>query len=62
MEQKRRRGRPPKGDVSQTERIGIRAEPDEKNRFERAARKAGVSLTEWMKDRLSRSARRELGE
>lgn len=62
MDEKRPRGRPPKGDNTQTERIGIRAEPDEKNRFERAARKAGVSLTEWMKDRLSRAAKRELGD
>jgi uncharacterized protein (DUF1778 family) len=61
MDDKRPRGRPPKGDGTQTERIGIRTEPDEKHRFERAARKAGVSLTEWMKDRLSRAAKRELG-
>jgi uncharacterized protein (DUF1778 family) len=62
MDQKRTRGRPPKGAGTQTERINLRAEPDDKSRFERAARKAGVSLTEWVRDRISRAAKRELGD
>lgn len=62
MTEKRTRGRPPKGGEAQTARIYMRAEPGEKDRYERAAEKAGVTLTEWVKDRLNRAARREIGE
>jgi len=62
MDEKRPRGRPPKGDGTQTDRINLRAEPEEKARFETAARKAGLSLTDWVKDRLRRAVKRELGE
>jgi predicted HicB family RNase H-like nuclease len=62
MEKKRTRGRPPKGSESQTARIYLRAEPVEKERFERAANAADVSLGEWMKDRLNRAAKRELSD
>jgi uncharacterized protein (DUF1778 family) len=55
-------GRPPKGDVPRTARINLRAEPAEKERYERAAERAGLSLTDWMKERLERAARRELGD
>ena len=55
-------GRPPKGERTQTDRINLRAESQEKARFETAARKAGLSLTDWMKDRLRRAAKRELGD
>jgi uncharacterized protein (DUF1778 family) len=54
-------GRPPKGDVPRTARINMRAEPDEKERYERAAKLAGLSLTDWIKARLERAAKRELG-
>ncbi len=62
METKRAPGRPPKGGESQTARIHLRAEPSEKNRYERAASKAGVSLADWIKARLNRAAKREVGE
>jgi uncharacterized protein (DUF1778 family) len=62
MDQKAKMGRPPKGDECRSARIGLRAEPSEKERYERAADKAGLSLTEWMKARLDRAAKRELGD
>ncbi len=62
MDEKRARGRPPKGEGSQTARIYLRAEPTEKERYEKAAHKAGVSLAEWMKQRLNRAAAREIAE
>jgi hypothetical protein len=60
MDAKRPIGRPPKGDDLRTARISMRAEPAEKERYERAANKAGLSLTEWAKERLDRAASREL--
>ena len=61
MDKEARMGRPPKGDERPSARIGLRGEPSDKDRYERAARKAGLSLTDWMKARLDRAARRELG-
>ncbi|MDZ4687482.1 MAG: hypothetical protein SH850_20615 [Planctomycetaceae bacterium] len=62
MKKKHAGGRPPKGDASQTARIYLRSIPTEKARYEKAAQKAGVSMAEWVKDRLNQSAKRELGE
>ena len=47
MQKKPKFGRPPKGERTQTDRINLRADPEEKARFETAARKAGLSLTDW---------------
>ncbi|MCC7423512.1 MAG: hypothetical protein IT428_24820 [Planctomycetaceae bacterium] len=55
-------GRPPKGEEKRTARIGLRAEPSDKDRYERAAAKAGMTLSDWIKARLDRAAHRELGE
>ncbi|TXT21072.1 MAG: hypothetical protein FD138_4108 [Planctomycetota bacterium] len=62
METKPTRGRPPKGGETRTARIGIRAEPSDKERYARAAEIAKLSLSDWMKARLDRAARRELGD
>jgi predicted HicB family RNase H-like nuclease len=62
MEPERKMGRPPKGDERRTARIGIRTEPTDKGRYERAAEKAELSLSDWIKSRLDRAAKRELGE
>ncbi|MGC1275997.1 MAG: hypothetical protein WBC44_20010 [Planctomycetaceae bacterium] len=62
MDANRPPGRPPKGESPQTARIHLRAEPGEKARYERAAEKAGLALAEWIKERLNRAARREIGE
>lgn len=62
MKKKHPGGRPPKGDESQTERIHLRAQPAEKDRYQAAAGLAKVSLADWIKDRLNRAAKRELGD
>lgn len=56
------RGRPPIGEAPKTGRIGIRVEPSDKERYERAAAKSDLSLTEWIKARLDRAAKREIGD
>ena len=61
MRIKNKGGRPPKGQVTRTARINMRAEPSEKERYELAAERAGLALTEWMAERLNRAAKRELG-
>jgi uncharacterized protein (DUF1778 family) len=60
MDAKRPLGRPLKGETQKTARINLRAEPDDKARYEKAAAKAGLSLTDWIKSRLDRAASREL--
>jgi hypothetical protein len=62
MKKKHPGGQPPKGAESQTERIHLRAEPAEKERYLAAAGKAGIPLAKWIKDRLNRSATRELND
>jgi hypothetical protein len=62
MDAKRPLGRPPKGDTLRTDRINLRAEPGDKARYEKAASKADLSLTDWIKNRLDRAAKRELGD
>jgi uncharacterized protein (DUF1778 family) len=62
MTDKQSMGRPPKGKVPRTARINMRAEPAEKALYERAAKRAGLPVTEWMAERLNRAAKRELGE
>ena len=53
---------PPKGDETRTARIQMRAEPSAKDRYERAAAKAGLSLTDWAKLQLDKAARKALGD
>jgi predicted HicB family RNase H-like nuclease len=62
MNQKATMGRPPKGDERRSARIGLRAVPSDKERYERAASKAGITLSDWIKTRLDRAAKRELGD
>jgi uncharacterized protein (DUF1778 family) len=52
-------GRPPKGDEPQAARLYLRAVDEEKNLFEAAAEAAGVSLSEWIRDRLVKAAKKE---
>lgn len=59
----KRRGRPPLGsDKTKSEYLDIRLEPAEKEGFKAAADLAGVPLATWVRERLRRSARRELEE
>lgn len=60
-ETKRGRGRPPKDpDALHSEPLLVRLESAEKETFRSAAELAGVPLSEWVRDRLRRSATREL--
>jgi len=61
MEPERKQGRPPKGDELRSSRLSVRAEPSDKVRYESAADKAGLTLSDWIKSRLDRAAKRELG-
>jgi predicted HicB family RNase H-like nuclease len=60
METERKMGRPPKGGQLRSSRIALRAEPTDKERYERAAEQAGMTLSDWIKSRLDRAAKREL--
>jgi uncharacterized protein (DUF1778 family) len=60
---KRGRGRPRKpADERLTERIEVRAESDEKQHLESAAERAGMKLSDWIRDRLKTAATKELGK
>lgn len=60
MEPERKQGRPPKGAELRSSRISVRAEPSDKERYESAADKARLTLSDWIKSRLDRAAKREL--
>lgn len=55
-----KRGRPPKppGEAL-AERIDLRITTAEKADYESAASRAGQSLSEWMRERLNKAAKRE---
>ena len=57
---KKKIGRPPKGERTQAARIHLRAEEDEKDRYEKAAQAADMELSEWIRQRLNNAAKREL--
>lgn len=53
-------GRPPRDPESGAAKIfPVLLTEAEKAQYARAAKKAGVSLSEWMRDRLSKAAGRE---
>jgi uncharacterized protein (DUF1778 family) len=61
--QQPRRGRPRKGSAAtKSESILLRLEMREKEAFSAAAELAGVPLSVWIRERLRRNARDELGE
>jgi hypothetical protein len=60
MDEKRGRGRPPIGDKSQEARLQLRALEAEKVLFERAATAVGMTFSEWVRDRLTKAAQRDL--
>jgi predicted HicB family RNase H-like nuclease len=56
-------GRPPKQpDKRHSETLLIRLEAVEKNAFREAADAAGLPLSSWIRERLRRIARKELGD
>ena len=60
MEEKRTPGRPPIRDKAQNTRLYVRAIDAEKSLLEDAANRAGMSLSDWIRDRLVKAANREL--
>lgn len=56
MEAKRPRGRPPV-DQPADDRIDMRVTPQDKERYFRAAQKAGETLSAWIKKVLDRASR-----
>lgn len=55
-----KRGRPPKADGERAEEVlQIRLTAIEKDSWREAADRAGVPLSAWMRDRLSKAAKRE---
>jgi hypothetical protein len=63
MATKRGRGRPPKNSESvKSQRILLLLEPAEKTTFKEAADLAGAPLAVWIRERLRKSAMKELGE
>ena len=57
---KQTRGRPRKEPEERKEMLAFRADQDERDEFERAAGKAKLRLSDWIRDRLRSAARREL--
>lgn len=58
--EKQRLGRPPKPPgTTLPETLQIRLTADDKARFYAAAAKVGMSVSEWMRDRLTKAAKRE---
>jgi hypothetical protein len=58
--EKRRLGRPPKPKgTTLPETLQIRLTGDDKSRFFAAAERAGMTFSEWMRDRLTKAAIRE---
>lgn len=56
-----KRGRPPKEPSdSLTERLDLRLSTIEREDYERAANKAGLKLSVWIRDRLGKAATKEL--
>ena len=57
---KTRLGRPPKPEgTTLPETLQIRLTADDKARFYAAAERVGVSVSEWMRNRLTKAANRE---
>jgi len=49
-------------DTAKSTRLDIRVSEGEKDLFQRAADRDGRSMSNWIRDRLVRTAREELGE
>jgi multisubunit Na+/H+ antiporter MnhE subunit len=60
MKEKRTPGRPPVRDKAQNTRLYVRAIDAEKDLLEEAARRAQMSLSDWIRDRLVKTATKEL--
>lgn len=52
-------GRPPKDGVTKAERVELRADADEVAAWDRAAERAKLSRSDWVRARLNSAAKRE---
>jgi uncharacterized protein (DUF1778 family) len=52
-------GRPPKDGVAKGERVELRADADEVAAWDRAAERADMSRSDWVRARLNAAAKRE---
>jgi hypothetical protein len=53
-------GRPTRDTTGQASRIfPVRLTDDERAEYERAAKRAKITVSEWMRDRLAKAAKRE---
>jgi uncharacterized protein (DUF1778 family) len=49
-------------EITASTRLDMRVSPSDKELFQRAAEQDGRSLSNWIRDRLLKAAREELGE
>ncbi len=60
---KRTRGRPKKPENEKlSERLEVRASAPDKDLFQKAADRAGMELSDWIRDKLKEAAERENGK
>lgn len=58
---KAKRGRPPLAESERAEeRLELRIKADDKADWQKAADQAGVALSAWIRERLTKAAKREL--
>ena len=59
MEKPAKPGRPPRDPSGASRIVPVRMSDDEKEEFRAAAERAGMSLSDWVRDRLHKAAKRE---
>ena len=53
-------GRPPRDPMGQASKLfPVRLTDSERKEYEQAAKRAGMSVSAWMRDRLAKAAKRE---
>ena len=52
----------PKADRTQSAALRIRLFPEQEAMIRQAAELAGISISSWIRERLTRAARREIGQ
>lgn len=55
----RKPGRPPRDPEGAAKIVPIRMTDSERERYQKAAERAGMSLSEWARDRLDKAVNRE---
>ena len=63
MDKSRGRGRPPKPpDEAKGDILHLRIAEEERINYQKSAERCGLPLSEWVRDRLNRAAKREAKE